>query len=101
MAATTAYRVVQEALSNVVRHAPGARTHVSVESLAGDLVVSVENEPPSEVAAAEAAGGGHGLIGMRERATLLGGTVDYGERPGGGYRVLVTLPLGSDGVPTQ
>lgn len=101
VAATTAYRVVQEALSNVVRHAPGARTHVSVESLAGDLVVSVENEPPSEVAAAEAAGGGHGLIGMRERATLLGGTVDYGERPGGGYRVLVTLPLGSDGVPTQ
>ncbi len=101
LATTAAYRIVQEALSNVVRHAPGAVTHVSIEVLAGELVVGVENEPPaaSEAAAGpEQAGGGHGLIGIAERAALLGGRAEYGERPGGGYRVLATLPLGPGGA---
>jgi signal transduction histidine kinase len=97
LAATSAYRIVQEALSNVVRHAPGATTHVSVEVLADDLVVSVENEPATEVPEPDPKGGGHGLVGIGERAALLGGRAEYGERPGGGYRVLATLPLGSDG----
>ncbi len=97
LAATSAYRIVQEALSNVVRHAPGAPTRVSVEVLAGDLVVSVENEPATDVPGPEAKGGGHGLVGIGERAALLGGRAEYGAVPGGGYRVLATLPLGTDG----
>ena len=97
VAATSAYRIVQEALSNVVRHAPGAETHVRVEVLADDLVVSVENETATDAPDADAKGGGHGLVGIGERAALLGGRAEYGERTGGGYRVLATLPLGSDG----
>ncbi|WP_022888705.1 sensor histidine kinase [Agromyces italicus] len=106
LAGTAAYRIVQEALSNVVRHAPGAATHVSVELLGDDLVVAVENEPPPAPAEGEPAGGaepaertggGHGLVGIDERAALLGGRAEHGPRPGGGYRVLATLPLGSDG----
>ena len=97
LAATAAYRIVQEALSNVVRHAPGATTHVSVEVLGDDLVVAVENDPTTDAPGPDAAGGGHGLVGIGERATLLGGHAEYGPRPGGGYRVLATLPIGPDG----
>jgi signal transduction histidine kinase len=97
LASTSAYRIVQEALSNVVRHAPGADTHVRVEVLADDLVVSVENEAATDAPEPDAKGGGHGLVGIGERAALLGGRAEYGEQPGGGYRVLATLPLGSDG----
>lgn len=106
LAVTAAYRIVQEALSNVVRHAPGATTHVSVELLGDDLVVAVENEPPPSPAGgepppgaepSERTGGGHGLVGIDERAALLGGRAEHGPRPRGGYRVLATLPLGSDG----
>lgn len=97
LAATSAYRIVQEALSNVVRHAPGATTHVSIEVLGDDLVVAVENDPTTDAPGPDAAGGGHGLVGIGERATLLGGHAEYGPRPGGGYRVLATLPLGPDG----
>jgi len=100
LAGTTAYRIVQEALSNVVRHAPGAPTHVSVEVLADDLVVGVENEAPRDAPGPEARGGGHGLVGIGERAALLGGRAEFGDLPGGGYRVLATLPLGSDGGTT-
>ncbi|GAA4372785.1 sensor histidine kinase [Agromyces bauzanensis] len=100
LAATSAYRIVQEALSNVVRHAPGAATYVSVEALAGDLIVTVENEPATDVPGLDANGGGHGLVSIGERAALLGGHAEHGERPGGGYRVLATLPLGSDGGTT-
>jgi signal transduction histidine kinase len=106
LASTAAYRIVQEALSNVVRHAPGATTHVAVEVLAGDLVVSVENDPApvgagsdaagADASASDTAGGGHGLVGIGERATLLGGRAEHGDLPGGGYRVLATLPLGAD-----
>jgi signal transduction histidine kinase len=97
LAATTAYRIVQEALSNVARHAPGAPTFVSVEVLADDLVVCIDNEAATEAPAPDAKGGGHGLVGIGERAALLGGRAEFGERPDGGYRVLATLPLGSDG----
>ncbi len=97
LAATSAYRIVQEALSNVVRHAPGATTHVSVEALGDDLVVAVENDPTAHAPGPDATGGGHGLVGIGERAALLGGRAEYGPRPGGGYRVLATLPLGPDG----
>ncbi|MFJ8159680.1 histidine kinase [Streptomyces sp. NPDC096136] len=94
----SAYRIVQEALANVVRHAPGARTRVSVSRSAGDgeVLVLVVNGPAENGAVAlEAAGTGHGLVGMRERVRLTGGTLDTGPLPEGGFRVAARLPLDS------
>ncbi|GAA3058700.1 histidine kinase [Streptomyces roseofulvus] len=92
----SAYRIVQEALANVVRHAPGAPTRVSVrEDGSGRLTVLVVNGPAAEpVAPLESAGTGHGLVGMRERVRLTGGTLDTGPLPDGGFRIAATLPLG-------
>ncbi|WP_031082575.1 sensor histidine kinase [Streptomyces sp. NRRL WC-3549] len=90
----SAYRIVQEALANVVRHAPGARTRVSVTALGRHLTVLVVNDraerPGSPL---EASGTGHGLVGMRERVRLTGGTLDTGPLPDGGFRVAARLPL--------
>lgn len=90
----SAYRIVQESLANVVRHAPGARTRVSVTALDGRLTVLVVNDraerPGSPI---EASGTGHGLVGMRERVRLTGGTLDTGPLPDGGFRVSASLPL--------
>ncbi|NGO45610.1 sensor histidine kinase [Streptomyces ureilyticus] len=103
----TAYRLVQEALANVVRHAPGAPTRVSL-SVPEDgepqdrgpeggkqLAVLVVNGPPPEPPAAplEKGGTGHGLVGMRERVRLAGGALDTGPLPDGGFRVAAHLPL--------
>ncbi|MFD7429796.1 sensor histidine kinase [Streptomyces sp. NPDC059818] len=93
----SAYRIVQEALANVVRHAPGARTRVSVGSDGAHLTVLVVNGPPertgSSLAPLESTGTGHGLVGMRERVRLTGGTLDTGPLPDGGFRVAARLPL--------
>ncbi|MEV0935285.1 sensor histidine kinase [Streptomyces phaeochromogenes] len=107
----SAYRIVQEALANVVRHAPGAPTQVSVsvsqpepmsepttESGSEDsarLTVLVVNGPSPQPPAAplEEGGTGHGLVGMRERVRLVGGTLDAGPLPDGGFRVAAQLPL--------
>ncbi|CAL9438787.1 sensor histidine kinase [Streptomyces sp. enrichment culture] len=105
----SAYRIVQEALANVVRHAPGAPTRVSLtlsepRSLSepeGDrggqrLTVLVVNGPPPRPPGRplEAGGGtGHGLVGMRERVRLVGGTLDVGPLPDGGFRVAARLPV--------
>lgn len=90
----SAYRIVQEALSNVMRHAPGARTTITVSLDDQYLLVLVVNgpstEPPTPL---EGSGTGHGLVGMRERVRLVGGTVDAGPLPGGGFRVAARLPL--------
>ncbi|MGP3632047.1 histidine kinase [Streptomyces sp. 24-1644] len=90
----SAYRIVQEALANVVRHAPGARTRVSIASNDGSLTVVVVNDgaerPGSPL---ETSGTGHGLVGMRERVRLTGGTLDTGPLPDGGFRVAARLPL--------
>ncbi|MEU3312392.1 histidine kinase [Streptomyces sp. NPDC006662] len=94
----SAYRIVQEALANVVRHAPGARTRVSVTHSAedGEVLVLVVNGPAGDaVVALEGAGTGHGLVGMRERVRLTGGTLDAGPLPEGGFRVAARLPLDS------
>lgn len=97
----SAYRIVQEALANVVRHAPGAPTRVSVSVSESDsrdsarLTVLVVNGPPPEPPAAplEEGGTGHGLVGMRERVRIAGGTLDAGPLPDGGFRVAARLPL--------
>ncbi|GCD46070.1 two-component sensor histidine kinase [Streptomyces paromomycinus] len=92
----SAYRIVQEALANVVRHAPGAHTRVSVtaDEARGRLTVLVVNNAPPRVAAPlETSGTGHGLVGMRERVRLLDGTLDTGPLPDGGFRVAAQLPI--------
>ncbi|MFF7797791.1 sensor histidine kinase [Streptomyces olivaceus] len=111
----SAYRIVQEALANVVRHAPGAATRVSlsVDGPVGDgddpggrdggdgggrgerLTVLVVNGPPPRPrdGPLEVGGTGHGLVGMRERVRLVGGTLDVGPLPAGGFRVAAQLPL--------
>ncbi|MBT2468332.1 sensor histidine kinase [Streptomyces sp. ISL-66] len=90
----SAYRIVQEALANVVRHAPGAPTRVSVTFDADEVLVLVVNGPARDaVVALETSGTGHGLVGMRERVRLTGGTLDTGPLPDGGFRVAARLPL--------
>ncbi|MEU6310991.1 histidine kinase [Streptomyces sp. NPDC047014] len=102
----SAYRIVQEALANVVRHAPGAATRVSVTvdegegegSGQGEVLVLVVNGPARDaVVEVESAGTGHGLVGMRERVRLTGGTLDTGPLPDGGFRVAARLPLSAGG----
>ncbi|MFF7146238.1 sensor histidine kinase [Streptomyces nodosus] len=87
----SAYRIVQEALSNVLRHAPGARARVRVAHLPAGLRVSVVNSPPTRPAP-RSAGAGHGLLGMRERAAMLGGTLAAHSLPDGGFEVSAFLP---------
>ena len=84
-----AFRIVQESVSNAVRHAPGASIEVSVHSAAGDTSVRVTNamaDPPSSD------GAGHGLRGMQERASLLGGDLTAGPVEGGHWQVSAVLP---------
>ncbi len=88
----SAFRIVQEALSNVMRHAPGADARVEIGYHAAGLTVRVTNTAP-DGSAAPPQGAGHGLLGMRERTTMLGGEFTNGTVPGGGYEVLATLPL--------
>ncbi|MFF8692441.1 sensor histidine kinase [Streptomyces sp. NPDC015144] len=92
----SAYRIVQEALANVIRHAPGARTRVSILTDGTHLMVLVVNgltEKPGSPLEPESSGTGHGLVGMRERVRLTGGTLDTGPLPDGGFRVAARLPL--------
>ncbi|MEW2510755.1 histidine kinase [Streptomyces sp. NPDC046870] len=91
----TAYRVVQEALTNVHKHAAGAKTHVRLAHRVSEIAMQVENEPPPEPASASAAGlpsGGNGLLGMRERVVALGGVFVSGPTDAGGFRVSAVIP---------
>ncbi|MET9445575.1 sensor histidine kinase [Streptomyces cinerochromogenes] len=91
----TAYRVVQEALTNVHKHAAGAKTHVRLAHRVSEIAMQVENEPPPEPASASAAGlpsGGNGLVGMRERVVALGGVFVSGPTDAGGFRVSAVIP---------
>jgi signal transduction histidine kinase len=87
-----AFRIVQEALTNVTRHAAGASATVRISYGDRDLTVQVDDDGkrPSTNAAA---GSGKGIIGMRERVGTLGGELEAGPRPGGGFRVRARLPL--------
>jgi signal transduction histidine kinase len=88
----TAYRVVQEAISNALRHAPGAAIRVQV-TVGDQIGVRVANGPAARLAAAAAPGAGLGLHGIRERVTAIGGTVQAGPTPDGGFTVAARLPL--------
>ena len=95
-----AYRVVQEALTNVLKHAGQARTTVRVEYRPRELLITVcdDGPPPGSPAPDLARGeprgpGGRGLIGLRERVAVYGGELDAGPRPGGGWRLAARIPL--------
>ncbi|MFH8838361.1 sensor histidine kinase [Streptomyces sp. NPDC017868] len=87
-----AYRVVQEALTNVLKHARPATAVVQVRYQPHRLLVTVTDDGPGRDPAGADARGGHGLIGMRERAKLYGGAVTTGPGPEGGFHVRLTLP---------
>ncbi|WP_432515336.1 sensor histidine kinase [Kineococcus sp. SYSU DK001] len=86
------HRIVQEGLANVVRHATGAAVGVSVLRADPGIVVEVRNDAPPPGFVSTADPGGHGLVGVRERAALLGGTVESGPLPGGGFVLRAALP---------
>ena len=90
-----AYRIVQECLSNASQHAPGAAITVSVSHESDAVLLRVTNGPgvPSEPSYRERESG-HGLIGMRERVGVLGGSLSAGPAPDGGFEVSAVLPLG-------
>jgi signal transduction histidine kinase len=90
-----AYRIIQESLTNAIRHAGPATATVSLGYAGSELVITVTDTGRGVPAEAGAeGGGGHGLAGMRERAASVGGTVEAGPRTGGGFRVRARLPLG-------
>lgn len=84
------YRIVEEALTNALRHAPGSRTRVRLRYREEDVSIEVIDDGPG----ADGGEPGHGLIGMRERAELFGGTFTAGGEPGGGFGVRARLPVG-------
>jgi signal transduction histidine kinase len=88
----TAYRLVQEGLTNVVKHAQATRAEVLVNYGDGYLEVTVRDDGQG---VGNGDGGGHGLVGMRERVSVYGGDLDAGPQPGGGYRLRAKLPLTS------
>ncbi len=88
----TAYRVVQEALTNTFKHAGPARARVSIVLGPSELEIEVTDDGRG-AAAPPPATPGHGLVGMHERVALYGGTVDTGPRAGGGYVVRARVPL--------
>jgi signal transduction histidine kinase len=101
----SAYRIVQEALSNAMRHAPRAAVQVHLHYGEAALVIEVRNdscapgtqalwEQPGEPGPSD--GGGHGIMGMRERAAMLGGHLEARPAPNGEFLVTAALPLGSD-----
>jgi signal transduction histidine kinase len=86
----SAYRIAQEALTNVMKHAPGARARVQVEHAPGHLTITVSDDGPG--ASLAGAPAGFGLTGMRERAAMLGGTLTVTSGPPGGFAVVARLP---------
>ena len=98
------YRTIQEALTNTLKHAPGATAQVRLAYRPGEVELEVTDDggpvPAGREPAGEPAGGpngsGHGLPGMRERAAVFGGQVSAGPRPGGGWQVRTVLPFTED-----
>ncbi|HEY5249432.1 MAG TPA: sensor histidine kinase [Dermatophilaceae bacterium] len=94
----TAYRLVQESLTNVVRHAGPARAEVTVRYGPGAVHLEVVDDGRLTPALAAGAKPGHGQLGMRERVAVFGGSLAAGSRTGGGYRVAACLPYADQGA---
>lgn len=88
----TAFRIVQEALTNTIKHAGPSRANVVIRYRPGELEVGVSDDGRGLAAALEGRPTGHGLLGMRERVALYGGTLAVGPRPGGGFDVRARIP---------
>ena len=94
----SAYRIVQEALSNTLRHAPGAAARVEIGYVLGGLGLRIVNGPPPNPSLIKPSpGAGHGITGMRERVTMLTGEMTAGGTEDGGYEVTVFLPVALPG----
>jgi signal transduction histidine kinase len=89
---STAYRIVQEALTNVLKHAASAPATIRVEYQRAAMIIEVIDSGPVG-SSSESERAGQGLIGMRERAAVFGAEIELGPLPGGGYRVWVRFPL--------
>jgi signal transduction histidine kinase len=87
----SAYRIVQEALTNALKHAGPARARVTVRYARDGVELEIADDGPGASTGGD--GGGHGLVGMGERVAVYGGTLRSGNRPGGGYAVSVRLPF--------
>jgi signal transduction histidine kinase len=90
-----AYRIIQESLTNAIRHAGPAKATVSLTYSASELLIAVADTGRG-AAPHDTGNGGYGLIGMRERAAAAGGTMQAGTAPGGGYLVTAELPVGGE-----
>lgn len=91
----TAYRIVQEALTNVLKHAgAAAQATVTIDYGTDDVVIDISDTGRGAVSTLSRAGGGNGLIGMRERVDIYGGSLSAGPATGGGYNVRAVLPTG-------
>jgi signal transduction histidine kinase len=88
----SAYRIVQEALTNVLRHAGAARARVDVRHADGSIQIEVSDDGRGLAATSTSNGSGHGIAGMRERVAVYGGTLHTGPRPGGGFVVRARIP---------
>ncbi|MFE9326094.1 sensor histidine kinase [Nocardia sp. NPDC052278] len=87
-----AARIIQESLTNVVRHAPGAPAAVTIRYAADSVEITIDNARATGTQSKSGASGGNGILGMRERAHALGGQLIAGPRPSGGFRVVARLP---------
>ena len=90
----SAYRILQEALTNVLRHSPGSTTHVRIGYANDGVDIRVEDDGDGRPAIHDRRPGGHGLVGMRERAEMFGGQLAAGPRQPRGFAVHAHLPAG-------
>jgi signal transduction histidine kinase len=90
------YRLAQEALTNVIKHADAAGAWVRVVHTPGAVELEISDDGRGSGGGSETHAAGHGLIGMRERIALYGGAVHVGDRPGGGFRVTARIPIDED-----
>jgi signal transduction histidine kinase len=98
----SAYRIVQEALTNVLKHAGPAQTSICLTYATSEVTLLVTNQPPPQAPLADGERPGHGLIGMRERVAMAGGELRAGPTEDGGFEVFARLPIeGRRPVPRQ
>lgn len=96
------FRIVQEALTNIIRHSGARSARLRITRRPDEIELRVDDDGPATTADPPGdTGGGNGLLGMRERAAALGGTVEAGPRAEGGFRVLARLPIGPGAATTS